>query len=116
MRISAVLAIGAFAFAAAGAPLAAQAQTPTPDVTVKLPATDQPLRNALGVVFSQAKVPFIIGNGVHGVVTVSFGELPFKKALDLLCQAASPELTYTRTTDGVYIVRVKEKANAPVIN
>jgi hypothetical protein len=118
MRLSAAaFAICAFALATADTPLAAQAQTPPPDITVKLPVADKSLRDALGLVFSQAKVPFIIGNGVDGVVTVAFGELPLKKALDLLCQAASPELTYTRTTDGIYIVRVKEKATvAPVIN
>jgi hypothetical protein len=76
---------------------------------VKLPSEEQSIGNALGLLFSQAKVPYVIGSGISGRIVFNAGEMPFEKALTLLCQASHPTLTWSKNTDGVYIVRVAEK-------
>jgi hypothetical protein len=101
-----------------GIPTVGLAQTPAAvENTIQLTAGERPLRDALSLVFTKANVPYIIGNGVEGNVYTRFDAMPFESLLSLLCQSASPALEYTKTKDGIYIVRVKEKtAPAPIVN
>jgi type II secretory pathway component GspD/PulD (secretin) len=112
----------------AGLPLAANAQqdAPGPDAakpaakpsleetTVKLDVRDARLRDALEMLFKQAKVDFSIEPGVEGFVTMKVTDIPFEQALKLLLRSGSVPLTYIRA-GGVYIIRPRPVETARTV-
>jgi len=63
-------------------------------------ARDADVRSVLTDMFKQAKVAnYTVANDVAGRVTLSLKDKPFEDALTLLCRAASPELSWSRTDD-----------------
>ena len=81
--------------------------SPPPPPVVTVSARDADVRAVLADMFKQAKIAnYTVANNVAGYVTLSLKDKPFDDALTLLCKAASPELSWSKT-DSFYEVKLR---------